>query len=82
MKKTLDKKELENVFLEAMEKGHKVAVSITVPGCEKTESIVNPPENLENKLDYYMSSYNDDLKLRAYPAIQIVGIVSGETIKI
>lgn len=80
MKSKLNKESLRNIFLEAMEKEYKVAISVTVPGCDKTEIIVNPPENLAAKLEYYSSAYNDDLVLKACPSIQIVDIISGSTI--
>lgn len=80
MKTILNKEELEKKFLEAIENQYKIAISITVPGCEKTEVIVNPPENLANKLDYYKGAYNDNLTLKAYPAIKIVGVTIGNTI--
>jgi len=34
---------------------------------------VNPYDNFQFKLDYYMNAYDDDLKLKANSAIEIIG---------
>lgn len=63
--------ELELVFNNAKRMNLEVGVYITVPGCDREEVIVNPPENLDVKLDYYKRAYNDDLTLKNFNKIRI-----------
>jgi hypothetical protein len=64
---------LEEMFTEALRYEEKVGVAVTIPGCDKPEIIINPTENLENKLAYYKGAYNDDLELKSFNQIKIVG---------
>lgn len=67
------KEELERVFTEAKNKGMDIAVEVTVPGQEETELIINKNSSIDNKLSYYMRSYDDNLNLNANPEVKIVG---------
>lgn len=67
------KEELEKLFAEAKNKGMDIGVEVTVPGQEETELIINKNSSIDNKLSYYMRSYDDDLKLNANPEVKIVG---------
>lgn len=49
-----------------------VAIAVETKGSEEWEIIINPLENLENKLAYYNKTYNDDLVLNTYDGIKIV----------
>lgn len=49
-----------------------VAVAIELPNTDAPEVIINPPENLENKLRYYIEAYDDHMKLKANPEVRIV----------
>lgn len=55
------------------------AIAVSIPNLEKPEIIVNPLENIEEKMNYYLSNYDDELKLIHNPAIQIVGITFGDS---
>lgn len=75
--------ELIEVFEKAIKKNNslnfpnmRVAVVVEMPGATSPEFIVNPPENLEYKLDYYTEKYNEDLELKGFPAIKIVDCIS------
>lgn len=46
-------------------------VFVSVDGA-KPEMIVNPRENVDAKMVYYRSAYDNDLRLKANPKIQIV----------
>ena len=37
-----------------------VGVLLTIPGQDQTEMIVNVPESIDNKVEYYQKAYNED----------------------
>jgi len=39
-----------------------IVLEVTMPGFEKPETIVNPVENYDKKLEYILNTYDDDLK--------------------
>jgi len=47
-----------------------LVIAIKMPN-EELELIINKKENILNKMDYYMSNYDDDLFLYSNPKIQI-----------
>ena len=67
------KEEMEKLFAEAKNKGMDIGVEVTVPGQEETELIINKNSSIDNKLSYYMRSYDDDLNLNANPEVKTVG---------
>lgn len=48
-----------------------LCVYVSNPAMPKDEEIINPIENLEYKLAYYKSAYNDELQLIANTMISI-----------
>ena len=70
---------LENCFNEAM-KQHKnyVGVLIRMQGFPKPEIIINENANILVKLDYYKKAYNDDLTLKTFNGIKIIGFTHGD----
>ncbi|MGF2144049.1 hypothetical protein ACQUEF_01715 [Vagococcus fluvialis] len=58
----------------AIETGRGIKVEIKMPDLPSPEFITNPNENLEGKRAYYDKAYDDDLKLKTFDQIQIVGI--------
>lgn len=74
---------LENCFKAAKESGAKyVGVSISTRGNDGNEIIINPSENFDKKLEYYKSAYNDELVLKSYEGIKIVGFTYGDCFEI
>ena len=67
------KEEMEKLFAEAKNKGMDIGVEVNVPGQEETEMIINKNSRIDNKLSYYMRSYDDDLNLNANQEVKIVG---------
>lgn len=60
----MKKSELEAVFINAKTVGERyIGVKIATEGSSQPEIIINPKENFDAKLDYYMSAYDDDLIL-------------------
>lgn len=50
-----------------------VFVEIQAPNCPESEVIWNPKENFTFKKNYYKKAYNDNLELKSFPKIKIVG---------
>jgi len=72
--KNLTMKNLERGFEEAQRNGLKyVGVKIQMEGFPKPEIIINPIDNFDAKLEYYKKAYNDDLTLKTFNGIKIVG---------
>ena len=67
------KEEMEKLCAEAKNKGMDIGVEVAVPGQEETELIINKNSSIDNKLSYYMRSYDDDLNLNANQEVKIVG---------
>lgn len=68
---------MKNKLIEMFELAKKnnaqyVGVRIKVPNMKKAETILNPKENFDKKLEYYLNAYDDNLKLKANPDIIIV----------
>lgn len=66
------KERLEAAFMEAKELGKCVYVDVKFPGGNGAERIINPPENIDVKLDYYKEAYDDNLFLKTNMGIEIV----------
>lgn len=77
----MNKKDLFKVFVEAIKHDSKyIAVFISVKGNEP-EIIINSSINFYDKLEYYISSYNDELMLKANNDIKIVKAIHFNTFK-
>ena len=48
-------------------------------GFKDSEVIINPNANFDNKLEYYKKAYNDDLTLKSFNGIKIIGFSYGDT---
>lgn len=70
---------LENCFNKAYEERMRyVGVKIKMDGFEEPEIIINPFENIKDKLTYYKTAYNEDLTLKAFNGIKIIGFTFGD----
>ena len=56
-----------------------VGVKIAMEGFTKSEIIINESENFDSKLAYYKKAYNEDLTLKAFNGIKIIGFTFGES---
>lgn len=71
---------LEKCFKAAMDLDVKfIAVKILKDEQEKPEVIINQQKNFESKLAYYTEAYNEDLTLKTYSGIRIVGFAFGNS---
>lgn len=48
-------------------------------GFPKAEIIINENENFDKKFDYYKKTYHEDLTLKAFSGIRIVGFTYGDS---
>jgi len=70
---------LEICFDEAYNNGARyVGVLIEMQNFEKPEIIINQTENFKAKFEYYKKSYNEDLTLKAFNGIKIIGFTYGD----
>lgn len=73
---------LEKCFCEASKQGKKyVGVKIKMQGFPKPEIIINENDNFDSKLDYYKKAYNEDLTLKTFNGIKIIGFTYGDSFK-
>jgi len=71
---------LEKCFYEASQKGAKyIGVKIEMQGFPKAEIIINENENFDSKFAYYKKAYNEDLTLKAFNGIKIIGFTYGDS---
>jgi len=56
-----------------------VGVKIAMEGFIKPEIIINESENFDSKLAYYKKAYNEDLTLKTFNGIRIIGFTFGES---
>lgn len=62
----MNRSELKAIFINAKAKGAKyIGVKIKTEGNEAAEIIINPDANFNEKYNYYMKAYDDDLILIA-----------------
>ena len=75
----LSKRNLEQCFENAVNTNALfIGVKISTRGSAGYEIIINPHENFKTKLEYYRDNYTDDLVLKKYDGIQIVGCSFGD----
>lgn len=73
---------LERCFQYAKENNaNYIGVAIQTRGNEGLEIIINPKENFESKLEYYKKAYTQELVLKTYDGIKIVGFTYGDDFK-
>lgn len=68
----MNRQNLIDVFIKAKECNRDVALELTVPGQKETEIIIVKVSNLDYKLDYYISNYNENLELNRCKDIRIL----------
>lgn len=74
----LDKQDLINMAELAKKEGICLIIEVTIPGQEETEAIINRPSSIDNKLKYYLGTYNDQLVHKLNPAIRMVQLSAAD----
>lgn len=73
-------KNLEKCFYEASKQGKKyVGVLISMEGFPRPEIIINENENFDAKFAYYKKAYTEDLVLKTFNGIKIIGFTYGDS---
>lgn len=66
-------------FESAKDKGYTyIAVKVQTNGFPMSEIIINSKGNFDKKLEYYKNAYNDDLTLKTYNGVKIIGFTYGD----
>lgn len=68
----MTKEKLMNIFMDAKNNKCDVCVEVTIPGQEDTEYIVNKHNSIDNKLMYYLETYDNNLEHKKNKEIKIV----------
>ncbi|MBU3186528.1 hypothetical protein [Clostridium estertheticum] len=77
---SLTKRNLEGTFENAVNTNALfVGVKISTRGSIADEVIINPRDNFNDKLNYYRKSYDEDLVLKTYSGIKIIGLTFGNS---
>lgn len=53
-------------------------ISVTVPGCNHNEIIINHPRNIKSKSEYYKNAYDSECRLKVKNEIRITNYAYGE----
>lgn len=64
-----------------LENAKYVGIKIEMEGFPKAEIIINERDNFEKKINYYINAYNEDLTLKTFNGIKIVGFTYGNNFK-
>lgn len=71
---------LEKCFYEASKQDKKyVGVLIQMEGFPAPEVIINENENFDSKFAYYKKAYDENLVLRSFKGIRIIGFTHGDS---
>jgi len=73
---------LEKCFYEADKQDKRyVGVLIQMEGFLSPEVIINGKGNFDSKFAYYKRAYNDDLTLKTFSGIKIIGFTFGDNFR-
>lgn len=73
-------KNLEKCFYEASKQDKKyVGVLISMEGFPRPEIIINKNENFDAKFAYYKKAYTEELVLKTFNGIKIIGFTYGDS---
>lgn len=64
--------DLIDICIKAKECNRDIALELTVPGQEATEIIIVKNPNIDYKLDYYLTNYNENLELNRCKEIKLL----------
>lgn len=78
----LQMQNLEKCFESAKaEKSNFIGILVEMRGFEKAELIINRKENFDKKLEYYKNAYNNELVLKTFDGIKVVGFTHADSLK-
>lgn len=68
----MNKEKLKNAFEECKELSMPICVALKIPNQEENELIINGVNSLNNKLDYYMTNYDEGCSHNNNSGVKIV----------
>lgn len=71
----LTKEELKSFFLNMKKEGLDVAIKLKMPNQIEPEIIMNYNSSIDTKLEYYLSTYDDNLIHKNNSEIQIIDVI-------
>lgn len=71
----MNMKKLELYAQRCLDANKPIQLLIDMPGFEAPELIVNPPENIEKKMEYYKATYDENCKHKHAEGIRIIDVV-------
>jgi len=72
--------DLKKAFETAQNKEYQfVGIAVTIPNTDEFEVIINHKANFDEKLDYYLKTYNEDLTHKHAAGIAIVDFAFANT---
>lgn len=71
----LTKEELKSFFLNMKKRGLDVAIKLKMPNQIEPEIIMNYNSSIDTKLEYYLSTYDDNLIHKNNSEIQIIDVI-------
>ena len=73
---------LEKCFYEASRQEKRyVGILVQMQGFPRPEIIINEKENFDSKFAYYKKAYNEDLTLKTFSGIKIIGFTFGDSLE-
>lgn len=74
-KVTMNIKQLEIYAAQCLAANKPIQLFIEMPGFDAPELIVNPPENIEKKMEYYKATYDDNCNHKFAKGVSIVDFI-------
>ncbi len=66
---------LEHCAQICLDANQPIKVLIEMPGFDKPELIINPPENIKKKMEYYKATYDENCEHKHAKGIRLVDVV-------
>lgn len=66
---------LEHCAQICLDANQPIKVLIEMPGFDKPELIINPPENIKKKMEYYKATYDENCEHKHTKGIRLVDVV-------
>ncbi len=75
MKANITKEELKEFFINMKKEGLDIGIKLKMPNQKQPEIILNYNSSIDTKLEYYLSTYDDNLIHKNNQKIQIIEVI-------
>lgn len=75
MKANITKEELKEFFINMKKEGLDIGIKSKMPNQKQPEIILNYNSSIDTKLEYYLSTYDDNLIHKNNQKIQIIEVI-------